>query len=162
MLPESTKPNRGLGVAKYVGKLLLKLLLTLLLGGFLGASLVRFAPGFNVDEESLDPRLSSESQQALRASRAQNQNVAQFYLNYLADLTHGQLGVSRTLARPVSELLRERLPVTLKSVTVGWAMGWCLGLGTAISAVTLRSSAYDSLTRLLAGATLFLPAAVMC
>src|SRR5438105_5945812 len=154
MLPESTRPNRSLGVAKYVGKLLLKLLLTLLLGGFLGASLVRFAPGFNIDEESLDPRLSSESQQALRVARAQDQSVSHFYFNYLADLSRGKLGTSRTLARPVSELLRERLPVTMKSVGAGWAMGWCLGLALAISAVMLRSSTYDSFTSVLAGATL--------
>jgi peptide/nickel transport system permease protein len=74
---------------------------------------------------------------------------------------HGDLGISRTLALPVSELLRQRLPVTMKAVTAGWAMGWCLGLALAISSVMLRSAAYDSFASLLAGATLCFPVAVI-
>lgn len=161
MLPESTSPNRGFGAAKYLSKLLLKLTFTLLLGGFLGATLIRFAPGFNFYEDTLDARLSEESKQALRESHAQDLNVSHFYWHYLTSLTHGDLGTSRTLARPVSELLRERLPVTMKAVSAGWVMGWCLGLALAISSVMLRSAAYDSFASLLAGATLCFPVAVI-
>jgi hypothetical protein len=32
----------------------------MVLGGFLGATLVRLAPGFGVDEEELDSRLNQE------------------------------------------------------------------------------------------------------
>jgi peptide/nickel transport system permease protein len=161
MLPESTSSNRGFGAAKYLSELLLKLIFTLLLGGFLGATLVRFAPGFNSDEESLDSRLSEESKQAIRQSRAQDLSVSRFYFYYLAAVMHGDLGTSRTLARPVSELLRERLPVTMKAVGTGWVAGWCLGLALAISSVMLRSAAYDSLASLLAGLTLCFPVAVV-
>lgn len=35
-------------------KLAAKILITVLLGGFLGATLVRLAPGFGVDEEELN------------------------------------------------------------------------------------------------------------
>jgi len=50
-------------------KLAAKILITVLIGGFLGATLVRLAPGFGVDEEELDARLSAQSIQALRATR---------------------------------------------------------------------------------------------
>ena len=161
MLPESTNPNRGFGAAKYLSELLLKLTFTLLLGGFLGVTLVRFAPGFNSDEDSLDSRLSQESKQAIRESRAQDVSVSRFYIHYLTALMHGDLGTSRTLARPVMELLRQRLPVTMKAVSLGWLTGWCLGLALAISSVMLRSAAYDSFASLLAGATLCFPVAVI-
>ena len=34
---------------------------TVLIGGFLAATLVRFAPGFDADEAQLDPHLNSAS-----------------------------------------------------------------------------------------------------
>jgi len=37
-------------------KLAAKILITVLIGGFLGATLVRLAPGFGVNEEELDIR----------------------------------------------------------------------------------------------------------
>ena len=58
-------------------------------------------------------RLNSESQQAIRAERARDNNIAAFYFRYLTGLAHGDLGFSRSLNRPVSELLKERLPLTL-------------------------------------------------
>ncbi len=87
-----------------------RILLTLLLGGLLGATLVRLGPGFDVDERELDTRLSAQSQQAIRTERARDNNIAGFYFRYLAGLVHGDFGFSRSLNRPVSELLKERLP----------------------------------------------------
>src|SRR5438270_7966338 len=97
--------------------------LTLLLAGFLGATLVRVAPGFGIDERSLDARLSAESQQALREQQLKDSNILSFYARYLGSLLRGDLGESRILQRPVTELLRERLPVTMETVLVGVAGG---------------------------------------
>jgi hypothetical protein len=55
------------------------MLATVLVGGLLSATLVRIAPGFDSDERQLDPHLSSESVQALRAERARDHNVVRFY-----------------------------------------------------------------------------------
>src|SRR5271167_820829 len=103
-----------------VGSLLLRqarrILLTVLLGGLLGATLVRLGPGFGVDERELDSRLNAASQQAIRAERAGDSNIASFYLHYLVGFVHGDLGFSRSLNRPVSQLLKERLPRTLASL----------------------------------------------
>src|SRR5215831_13971018 len=103
---------------------LLALLLTALLGGLLGATLVRFAPGFGVDESELDTRLNDTSIQALRRQNQPQQNIVAFYLDYLSQLAHGDLGNSRLLQRPISELLRERIPETAKAVALGLAVGW--------------------------------------
>src|ERR1035441_9011330 len=93
-----------------------RILLTVLLGGLLGATLVRLGPGFGVDERELDSRLSAGSQQAIRTERARDNNIASFYFRYLAGLVRGDFGFSRSLNRPVSELLKERLPLTLVSL----------------------------------------------
>ena len=144
-----------------LAKLAVKILAVVLLGGFLGATLVRLAPGFGVDEEELDARLSNQSIQALRQAQATDQNLAVFYFHYLKRLLHGDLGTSRTLQRPVSQLLSERMPETLKSIGLGLGFAWTLGLSLAIAIVMSRAWYLDLGASLFAGTLLCLPAAVL-
>src|SRR5437899_6763417 len=90
------------------------LALTAVLGGLAAATMVRLAPGFDADEREFDARLSEASLQALRAERAADQNPGKFYVHYLRGLMHGDFGFSHSLRRPVSKLLAERGPVTLR------------------------------------------------
>ncbi len=140
---------------------LLTLLITLLLGGLLGATLVRLAPGFGVDEQELDTRLQEESIQALRQSRAADSNIFHFYAQYLAGLLHGNLGISRSLGRPVAELFVERAPVTLRWVALGLSAGWLFGLLLAFAGTVYRHWSYDVLTSAASGLFLCLPSAVV-
>ena len=119
-----------------------RILLTVLLGGLLGATLVRLGPGFGVDEREMDNRLSSESRQAIRSEHAAENNIALFYLRYLAGLAHGDLGFSRSLNRPVSELLKQRLPLTLVSLTYGVFGGVSIGLALALLTVWWRAPGF--------------------
>src|SRR5450631_962708 len=105
-----------------------RIVLTVLVGGLLGATLVRLGPGFGVDERELDSRLSAASQQAIRTERAKDNNIALFYLRYVAGFVRGDFGFSRSLNRPVAELLRQRLPLTLASLSFGVLGGATLGL----------------------------------
>jgi ABC-type dipeptide/oligopeptide/nickel transport system permease component len=61
----------------------------------------------------------------------------------------------------VRQLLAERLPETLKSVGLGLALGWTLGLALAIATVMSRSWYVDLVSSLLAGVLLCIPAAVL-
>jgi len=144
-------------LAKLVGKGLV----VVLLGGFLGATLVRFAPGFGIDEEELDIRLSDQSIRALRQVDAPKSNVVVFYLSYLRKMIGGDLGTSRTLERPVARLLAERFPETLKSVGSGLALGWILGLSLAVAVVQSRAWYLNWLASFVVGVLLCLPAAVL-
>lgn len=138
-----------------------RILLTALLGGLLGATLVRLGPGFGVDERDLDSRLSAESREAIRAEHAANNNVALFYLRYLAGALRGDLGFSRSLNRPVSELLKERLPVTLGSLAYGALGGITIGFALALATVWWRAPGSDLVPAALSGLCLALPAAVI-
>lgn len=138
-----------------------RILLTALLGGLLGATLVRLAPGFGVDERELDTRLSAQSQQAIRAERARDNNIAAFYFRYLGGLLHGDFGFSRSLNRPVSELLAQRLPLTLASLGYGVAGGFSLGLALALVTVWWRAPGTDLVPGVLSGIFLAAPAAVI-
>lgn len=140
---------------------LLKLSLTIVLGGMLAATLVRVAPGFGVDERELDPRLREESRQAIRNARAGETDILHFYASYLGGLVKGDLGFSRSLNRPVTQLLAERLPVTFRTVTIGLGLGWALGLALATVAAASRSPRWDFATSLLSGTFLCIPSAVL-
>lgn len=139
----------------------LRLLLTVLLGGLLGATLVRYAPGFGVDERELNTRLNNDSIQALRQSHARERNILRFYAGYLNGMLHGDLGVSVSLRRPVAELFAERGPVTLRSVALGLLGGWLIGMVLALAGVAFRGWAYDLLTTVVSGFFLCLPSAVL-
>lgn len=138
-----------------------RILVTVLLGGLLGATLVRLGPGFGVDERQLDARLSAESQEAIRAEHAKDKNILRFYGHYLAGFVHGDFGFSRALNRPVAELLKERLPLTLESLGLGVLGGVSTGLALALLTVWWRAPGADLVPTLLSGLCLAAPAAAI-
>jgi peptide/nickel transport system permease protein len=132
-----------------------------LLGGLLSATLVRLAPGFDADEQQLNPSLSAESIRALREAHAGERNILSFYANYLRDAMHGDLGMSHALGQPVKVLLRERWPVTARVAGVGLVLAWILGATLAFTACLWRRPAYEVLGITISGAFLCIPAAVL-
>jgi len=142
-------------------KHLLAILGIMLLGGLLGATLVRVAPGFGVDEQELDTRLSEESVQSLRLSHEEGKNIFRFYGHYLASLFQGNLGISRSLGRPVAELLVDRTPVTFRSVVIGLIIGWLLGLTLAMPTSMYKSPIYELSSTFVSGIFLCLPSAAL-
>lgn len=137
------------------------LVATALLGGFFSAAMVRLAPGFDTDEAALDPHLNSQSIQALRQARAQQHNIFRFYLHSLELALHGELGTSISLKQPVSALLRDRFPLTLRLVALGLLMGWAAVMALAFTTALLRLTAYDLLATFLTGLLICVPAAVL-
>src|SRR5271170_137969 len=118
---------------KIVGHLL-ALLATLILGGLLSATLVRLAPGFDADENELDPHLNAQSIQALRDARRRDHNILKFYFSYLKRAAHGDLGTSLALGQPVRTLLRDRAPLTLRLLVMGLGLAWVAALTLALTA----------------------------
>jgi peptide/nickel transport system permease protein len=139
----------------------LALAATLFLGGLLSATLVRLAPGFDVDERELDPHLNAESLQALRDARTRDQSIFQFYFSYTKRAMRGDLGTSLALGQPVRTLLRERAPTTMRLLSLGLGMAWIAALALALSAAWLRLTVYDATNTMLSGTLLCLPAAVL-
>jgi len=139
----------------------LALLATIFLGGFISATLVRLAPGFEVDEQQLDPHLNAASVNALHEARRQDHNILRFYFSYMNRAAHGDLGTSLALGQPVRALLIDRAPLTVRLLTTGLALAWVLSLTLALSAAWLRLSIYDTLTTIVSGTFLCIPAAVL-
>ena len=122
---------------------------------------MRLGPGFGVDEREMDSRLSSESRQAIRSERAVENNIVVFYARYLEGVAHGDLGFSRALNRPVSELLKDRLPPTLLSLLYGVLGGIAIGFPLALVTVAWRAPGANLSAAILSGFCLAIPAAVI-
>ncbi len=158
--PNKLSPRQTVLVRK-IARHGLALVATILLGAFLSATLVRLAPGFDVDEAQLDPRLNADSIRALRETRLQQNNILRFYFHSLQRAARGDLGTSISLGQPVSTLLRQRVPLTLRLVGIGLLLSWAAAMALALSAAWLRLQAYDALTTVISGAFLCIPAAVL-
>jgi peptide/nickel transport system permease protein len=130
-------------------------------GALVSASLVRFAPGYGVEERELDPRWRADSIEALRQKQALHQGLPAFYFHHLSALAHGDLGESDSLKRPVRELLRQRLPVTGNSVIRGLGVAWLAAALLASLGLASRGWLFEALTTAFNSLLLSLPSAVV-
>jgi peptide/nickel transport system permease protein len=126
-----------------VGKLILRnvgrILLVTFAGFVLGGMLVRLAPGFGADERDLNPLLSIESRKALRAQHASDVTLTEFWVRYGTSILDGDLGVSTAFERPVVNLIRERLSVTVPLLAFGALAGLVIGLMAATASALAQS-----------------------
>src|SRR5260370_32139527 len=144
-----------------LGLALLRLAGIMVLAGLLGGTLIRAAPGFAADERQLDSNLSSQSIQAVRQARLADSNILRFYGRYLASLVRGDLGTSQMLNQPVRDLLRDRLPITLRNLALAVLLAWVLGLALAAATQLTGSRLLTSTAEGLSGTFISTPAAVL-
>lgn len=136
-------------------------IVTLLISGLAGATLVRFAPGFGVEEEALDPRLSEQSLTAIENQHAKERNPVTFYAKYLGSLLRGDAGSSVVFGQPVGFLLRERATTTVDAVLLGLMIGWSVATLLAVAAVLSRRAAALIVGMTISGSLISIPAAVL-
>jgi len=132
-----------------------------LCGALVSATLVRFAPGYGVEERELDPRWSASSVEALRQQQALHQGLPSFYFHYLSALAHGDFGESDSLKRPVRDLLRQRLPVTGNSVLRGLGLAWLSASLLALLGLISRGWLFEASATAFNSLLLSLPSAVV-
>lgn len=130
-------------------------------GALLSATLVRFSPGYGVEERELDPRWSAQSIEALRQRQTLHENIILFYVRYLSALARGDLGESDLLKRPVRELLRQRLPVTANSVVQGLGLAWLAAAVLASFGLASRGWLLEACSTGFSSLLLSLPSAVV-
>ena len=133
----------------------------LLISGFAAAALVRLAPGFGIDERTLDPRLSAHTLKVIEREHFSERNPVTFYIHFLVRLLRGDAGRSVIFAQPVGDLIRERAPRTLQTVTAGLAYGWSAAV-LLVAAATLSRRVSTTLAAMaVSGTLLSMPSAVL-
>lgn len=145
----------------WLGTKLLQAVATLALATVLGATLVCLAPGSGVDERELDPSLGAETIAALRQQRAEDRELWRFLPRYAAGVWRGDFGRSEAFQQPVSALIGERLPVTLRIAAQGLALAWIFGLGTAMLVAVARPPGLAGAASAMSGALLAVPTGLL-
>ena len=101
----------------------------------LGVLLITQAPGVGIDERELSGQPSAATLERIKQERAGDASFLRLYAKWAGGLLRGDLGHSEALNRPVTELLRERIPVTARVAVPGLLVAWLGGLALALAAV---------------------------
>ncbi len=133
----------------------------LLISGLAGATLIRLAPGFGLDERLLDARFSADSLKVIKGEYSAERAPLAFYVRFLSGILRGEAGRSVVFAQPVGSLIRERAPQTLRTVLAGLGYGWCAALFLATAATLNRRVATVMAAMTLSGVFLSIPSAVL-
>ena len=91
---------------------LASLIVVVLAGVFAAAALVRYSPGFDIDENAWNPKIAAATLQSMHVRNERENRLPIFFAHYLRAALHGDLGRSDSLGASVTELLRERAPVS--------------------------------------------------
>jgi len=146
---------------KKVAGVVASLLAVVLIGGFAAAALVRFSPGFDIDENAWNPKIGAATLAAMHAQRERENRLPVFFLHYLSAALRGDLGESDSFKVPVTELLRDRAPVTARLIGWGTAGGMVLGALLAWVSVWPRRAGLSILAGTTSGFLLAIPPAVL-
>ncbi len=84
--------------------------------------------------------------------------IAVQYFRWMAQILHGDLGVSYRYGRPAWEIVRPRIPVTIELAILALLIAITLGLPTGVISATRRNTAADYGVRLFSLAGLSMPA----
>jgi peptide/nickel transport system permease protein len=100
----------------------------------------------------LGERATNAACEAFDHSRGLDQPIYQQFATYLVNLSHGDLGTSFRTSLPVSDMLVQRLPMTLELAFFALIFATFLGVLLGIVSAVRRNSAADTLT--MAGANI--------
>ena len=153
--------SAGNHIARRFTHSLFTVILTVVVGGFIASALVRYSPGFDIDENSWNPQISAATLASLHARREYENHLPLFYVRYLAKAVRGDFGDSDSFHAPVTDLLLRRAPVSARLLIAGVAGGMLLGGWFAWLAVWPRRPALEIAAVSVSGLLLAIPPAVL-
>jgi oligopeptide transport system permease protein len=133
-------------VTRYIVRRLLQMVLV-----FFGATFLLFAalyllPGDPTQALGSDRTLAPATVQAIRARYHLDDPVYVQYATYIKDIARGDLGTSIQLRRPVSQIMRDSIPWSVKLALSATAVEIILGIGSGVISAIKRYSFLDTLS----------------
>ncbi len=132
----------------------------LLLVTLAGAGLASLLPG-SPGEEILGPAASDEDIATLNARYGFDRPLPVQYLHWLGNALTGNLGVSIQTDQPVTEILAQRLPVTLELTVLALALSLLVAVPLAVYAASRENGAFDRVVSGCASALMSVPVFVL-
>jgi peptide/nickel transport system permease protein len=121
-----------LQLARYIARRFFRSGVLLIGASFLSFTLLELAPGDYFDEVLLNPAVSRQMVETLRAQYGLNHSVPVRYLHWCASAVRGEWGMSIAYQRPAGPVIWERARNTLVLTIVGTLASWLVGLGVAL------------------------------
>jgi peptide/nickel transport system permease protein len=129
-------------VGRYLLRRLLESAVTLVLATLVVFAGVRALPGDAARAlagEEADP----EAIEAIRRQYGLDQPMPVQYFRYLENLAHGEMGKSLRTGLPVTQTIRDALPVTIQLAVFSLAVAVLIGVGAGVVAAVRRRSAAE-------------------
>ncbi len=109
---------------------------TLFLLVLLTVVLTRMMPGDVVDQLLIEQASNPEARAQLEGLLGLDKSPPAQFVDYLIGVLHGDLGESLMQRRPVSQMIRERVDITLElalfSLIIAWTLGSTIGVISAV------------------------------
>lgn len=126
-----------------IGARLIQLVPTILLVSIIVFALQQLMPGdpavLLAGDAAGDPYVVAQ----IRDQLLLNRPVWEQYLHWLFAALHGNLGYSWRLSSPVSELIAEKLPVTLQLAVMAFFFSVAIGVPAGVISAVKRDTAWD-------------------
>ena len=129
---------------KIVLKRLLSMIPVLLGVILLTFILLRVVPG-NPVSILLGEHYNQETIERLTSYMNLDKSVLEQFLSYAAGILRGDLGVSYVMKKPVTDLIFQAFPYTVKLALLSAAIAWFIGLGAGIVAALKQNKLADHL-----------------
>lgn len=128
---------------RYLTRRLLHGILLLLAISFFSFALLQAAPGNYFDAMRMNPRISAQTVQGLRAEYGLDQTFPVRYARWLREVAHGDMGFSFSYRAPVAPLLMERARNTLLLTFIATLLAWILAIPLGIAAAARKGNWAD-------------------
>lgn len=140
----------------YIGKRLLVAIPTLLIISIFVFSLQKLLPGdpiMAMAGEERDPAVL----EMLREKYRLNDPIPVQYITWLGGVLTGDLGISLRTNQPVTELIAEKLPVTIQLAIMSMIFAFAIGVPMGILAAVKKNTAIDYIASIVALSGLSVP-----
>ena len=135
---------------KYILRRILILIPTLIGMSLLIFVMLRLLPGDIVDAlVGLDPTITAEAKEALRASFGLTDPWPVQYVRWIGELLRGDLGTSFRSREPITDQLLRALPITLELATLAILMSIPVAIPLGILSAVRQNSQVDLFARVL-------------
>ena len=145
----------------HLGRRLVRVVALVLLAALGSTLLLRFSPGYFVDEREMDAAHAQGARTQAQSLRASQESLPLLLRVQLEAWMHGDLGRSRHYDLPVSELLRARAGTTARLLGRGLLTGWLCALALALPLSSRRTARGEVVIASSTAALLAIPVGVL-
>jgi len=127
---------------------------------FVVFSISRLLPG-DPCKVALGERATEEMCADFRTRYGLDESIVTQFGIFVGDLLHGDLGTSITYGRPISDMLIERMPVTIELTMLSLTIATVLGITLGVASASRRNSGVDVGTMMFANFGVSIPVFVL-